>query len=172
MSYKIVDKFTTAFESEDYVVFLKTNFQSPVLNERGNVVRWTQDADNYVYGIFPNRKVSKKGMMSEGYVKPRGNILTWKDKLRVTDTMEYDALSEDLPATWEEFSDLLTKLVIDHIVGDNTIVIENAESWQKLGAARRKILRKKMEEVVDGVVGRKADPDAPVLDPYPLAMAQ
>lgn len=154
---------------KDYLVFLKTNFQSPVLNAKGNIVKWTQDADNYVYGLFPNRK--RRGMMSESYVKPQGEILSWKDKLRPTDAMELDALSEDLPATWEEFSDLLTKLRIDGEVEDGVIVIEDAATWQKLGAARKRLLRKQMEDCIEGTVGRELPPDAPICDPYPLAMA-
>lgn len=169
MSYKIVKEFTADMADKDYVVFLKTNFQTPVLNAKGNVVRWTQDADNYVYGIFPNRK--SRGMMSESYVKPEGDILTWKDKLRKTDTMELDALSEDLPATWLEFSDLLTKLVIDHTVEDGTVVIEDAGTWQKLRAARKRLLRKEMDEVMQGG-GYAETAETPICDPYPLAMAE
>lgn len=168
MEYEIVEGYTPEIEDKDYVVFLKTDFQTPVLNEKGKVVRWTQDADNYIYAIFPNRKGS--GMMVDSYVKPQGDILTWKDKLRKTGTMEYDALSEDLPATWDEFSDLLTKLVIDHTVGDGCIVIEDATTWQKLRAARKRLLRKQMDEVMDGG-GVKATADTPVCDPYPLAFA-
>ena len=165
MSYKIVKEYTPEVEGKDYVVFCKTNFQTPELNAKGNVVRWKQDADNYVYALFPNRK--GRGMMSESYVKPQGDILTWKDKLRKTETMELDALSEDLPATWEEFSDLLTKLVVDHTVADGCIVIEDAGTWQKLRAARKRLLRKQLEEVMEGG-GFAADADTPVCDPYPL----
>lgn len=166
----MVDKYTPDMEGKDYVVFLKTNFLTPVLNAKGNVVRWERDADNYVYGIFPNRKTSKKGMMAESYVKPKGEILTWKDKLKKTDTMELDALSEDLPATWDEFSDLLTKLVVDHTVDNGVVVIEDAATWQKLNAARRKVLRKEMDSVMDGVVGKPLPTDAPICDPSPLAL--
>lgn len=168
MSYKIVKEFSPEFEDKDYVVFLKTNFQSPVLNAKGNVVRWVMDEDNYVYGLFPNRKT--KGMMSESYVKPRGEITKWKDKLNRTETMELDALSEDLPATWEEFSDLLTKMVVDHTVGDGVIVIEDATTWQKLRAARKRLLRKQIEGVMEcGVPDSEVAKDAPICDPYPLA---
>lgn len=169
MSYKFVHEYTPDVEGKDYVVFCKTNFQSPVLNEKGHVVRWTQDADNYVYALFPNRR--GKGLMSESYVKPEGEITCWKDKLRKTDTMELDALTQDLPATWEEFSDLLTKLVIDHTVSDGCIVIEDATTWQKLRAARKRMLRKQMDEVMQGG-GLPEDAETPICDPHPLAMAR
>ena len=170
MSYKMIEKYTPEVEDKDYVVFLKTNFQSPVLNAKGNVVKWVQDKDNYVYGIFPNRQTSKNGMMVESYVKPEGHILTWKDKLKKTDTMELDALSQDLPATWDEFSDLLTKLVVDHTVDDGVIVIEDAATWQKLRSARKRLLRKEMDAVVEGKGEKEKSAFTPICDPYPLAI--
>ena len=170
MSYKIVKQYTPELETKDYIVFLKTNFQSPVLNEKGNIVRWEQDGDNYVYGVFPNRKTNKSGLMNESYVKPQGEITSWKDKLRKTETMELDALSEDLPATWEEFSDLLTKLVLDNTVGDGVIVIEDAATWQKLRSARKRLLRKEMDAVVDGKGEKEKSAFTPICDPYPLAI--
>lgn len=148
MAYEIAKKFTPEMEGKDYVVFLKTNFQSPILNEKGNICGWRQDADNYTYAIFPNRRISKTSMMSESYVKPEGSITCWKDKLPKDQTMELDALTQDLPATWDEFSDLLTKLVSDHTVRDGVIVIEDAATWQKMSAARRKLLRKEFEESI------------------------
>lgn len=169
MSFKMIHEYTPEVEDKDYVVFCKTNFQSPVLNARGKVVRWTQDADNYVYALFPNRR--RGGMMSESYVKPQGEILTWKDKLRPTDAMELDAMSEDLPATWDEFSDLLTKLVVDNTVSNGCVVIEDATTWQKLRAARKRLLRKQMDDVMQGG-GYAETADTPICDPYPLAMAQ
>ena len=169
MAYKFINEYTPEVEDKDYIVFLKTNFQTPVLNAKGNVVRWEQDADNYVYGLFPNRKMNKTGMMLEGYVKPEGDITTWADKLPKTDTMEIDALSEDLPASEAEFSDLLAKLVADHTVDDGVIVIKDATTWQKLRAARKRILRKQLDDIInwDGDEGLN-DPDAPIIDPYPL----
>ena len=164
MPYRVVDGYTPDIEKKDYIVFLKTNFQSPILNARGKVVRWVMDDDNYLYGIFPNRKT--RGMMSESYMKPSGDVKTWKDKLPMVETMELDALSEDLPASWEEFSDLLDKLVADHTVDDGVIVIKDATTWQKLRAARKRILRKELEDVVESCV--EEPPDTPICDPYPL----
>ena len=170
MSYKMIAQYTPEIEDKDYIVFLKTNFQSPILNEKGHVVKWVQDKDNYVYGAFPNRKTSKNGMLVESYVKPEGGILSWKDKLRVTETMELDALSEDLPASWNEFSDLLTKLVVDHTVGDGVVVIEDATTWQKLRSARKRLLRKQMDAVMDnaGTPDSEVSAGTPICDPYPL----
>ena len=167
MNCRIVEQFTPALETEDYVVFLKTNFQSPILNAKGNVVKWKQDDDNYVYGMFPNRKTTKNGMMAESYMKPQGKVMTWKDKLEKFDTMELDALSEDLPASWDEFQELLSKMVAENTIGGNTIVIRDAATWQKLRAARKRLLRKQMDAVLDEG-GREVPYDAPICDPYPL----
>ena len=172
MSYKIVAEYTPEVEDKDYVVFCKTNFQTPVLNARGKVVRWTQDADNYVYALFPNRRMHGSELIAESYVKPHGEILSWKDKLRPVDTMELDAMTVDLPATWEEVSDLLTKLVVDHTVSDGCVVIEDATTWQKLRVARRKLLRARMDEVLNAECGNKEDADTPICDPYPLAISE
>ena len=174
MSYKIVGRYTPDMADKDVIVFLKTNFQSPILNDKGKVVKWVRDADNYVYGMFPHRRMGKQGMTAETYVKPEGSILTWRDKLRVTETMELDALSEDLPASWEEYSDLLTKLVVDHTVGDGVIVIEDAATWQKVNDSRKRVLRKQMEDVLKGggIPSDEIPVDAPIIDPYPLAICE
>lgn len=168
MSFKVVEKFTADMEDKDYVVFLKTNFQSPILNAKGKICGWKQDADNYTYALFPNRRESKKSMMSESYVKPEGEITCWKDKLPKAGTMELDAMTEDLPATWEEFSDLLTKLAVDNRLADGTIVIEDAATWQKLRSARKRLLRKEFEERCAPHKGTESREDS-YFHQYPLA---
>lgn len=170
MSYKIVKNYTPDMDGKDVLVFLKTNFQHIGTDARGKrcVV---MDDDNYVYAMFPKRNLRREGDIPscESYVKPEGDILTWRDKLGRVETCELDALAEDVPATWDEFSDLLTKLVVDNTVGDGVIVIEDAGTWQRLGAARRKLYRKQMGELVDGLPGRPGERTGQV---YPLAMAE
>lgn len=167
MSFKIEEKYTPEMEDKDILVFLKTNFFTVGTTKHGKKCA-IPDKSNYVYGFFPKRKATKGGTSCESYVKPEGDILTWKDKLNKGSTLELDALSEDIPASWEEYSDLLAELVRTHKVGDDTIVIEDATTWQKLNAARKRFLRKQMEEVVKFNESRNVARQGQV---YPLAYA-
>ena len=62
----------------------------------------------------------------------------------------------------------MAELVRTHKVGDDTIVIEDATTWQKLNAARKRFLRKQMEEVVKFNESRNVARQGQV---YPLAYA-
>lgn len=147
MSYKMVEQYTADMEEKDVLLFLKTDFQHVGTDANGKrcVIA---DKDNYIYAIFPNRKVNKDGTRCECYVKPEGSILSWKWKLRTGETLELDALTVDVPASWEEYSDLLTKLVVDGVLGDDVIVVEDAGSWQKMNGARKRALKKQIDEII------------------------
>lgn len=171
MNYKKVEKYTPAMEKADYIVFLKTDFKDPILNAKGKVVGWKRTPDNYVYGIFPNRRTTRTGMMCASYAAPDNqDVRTWKDKLPLIETTELDALAEDVPATKEEFSALLEKLVRDRTVSDGVIVIEDASTWQKLGAARRRVYRRQIEDIISPQNHAKENysPSYPTI--YSLAM--
>lgn len=171
MSFKMEEKYTPAMADRDVLVFLKTNFCHIGDDAKGRR-RKIMDKDNYVYAMFPNRQMRSRGIPScESYVKPEGNILSWKNKLPKTETCELDALSEDVPATWDEYSDLLTKLVVDNTVREGVIVIEDASTWQKLGEARRKLYRRQLGDIIEEGV-RKDKPDCERRgEVYPLAIA-
>lgn len=171
MSFKMEEKYTAAMADKDVLVFLKTNFCHNGYDAKGKK-RKIRDKDNFVYAMFPNRNMRRHGIPScESYVKPEGHILSWKDKLPKTETCELDALTEDIPASWEEYSDLLTKLVVDHTVGEGVVVIEDASTWQKLGEARRKQYRKQLGEIIEeGVRKDKRDIERRG-EVYPLAIA-
>ena len=167
-TYTIAKQYTEDMAGQDILVFLKTDFKHIGKDANGKkcVVR---DDDNYVYAMFPKRSRGGKGVPScEAYVKPHGSILTWKDKLAAVEASELDALSEDIPASWEEYSDLLTKLVLDHTVGDGVIVIEDATTWQKMGAARKRLYAQTMREIIDGTVGTEERERCGTV--YPLAL--
>lgn len=147
MSYKMVEQYTADMAEKDVLVFMKTDFQHVGTDAKGKrcVIA---DNDNYVYAIFPNRKVNKDGTRCECYLKPEGNILSWKGKLKPSETLELDALAVDVPAAWDEYSDLLTKMVVDGLLGDSVIVVEDAGSWQKMGGARKRALKKQIDEII------------------------
>ena len=91
MSFKIEEKYTPEMEDKDILVFLKTNFFTVGTTKHGKKCT-IPDKSNYAYGFFPKRKATKGGTSCESYVKPEGNILTWKDKLNKGSTLELDAL--------------------------------------------------------------------------------
>ena len=148
--WSLAKKYTQEMADRDILVFLKTNFQHIGKDEHGKRCVIT-DEGNYVYAMFPNRKMRNKGIPAcESYMKPEGDILTWRDKLPKVETSELDALSEDVPATWDEYTDLLTQMVKEGTVCDGVIAIEDATSWQRLGAARKKAYRKMLGDIIDG----------------------
>lgn len=165
MSFRMEEQYTADMEHKDYCVFLKTDFKEPVYNANGTVVGSKLTDENYVYAIFPNRHPSrnKTSMMCESYAKPKGDVKTWSEKLERIDTLELDALSEDKPATFEEFGDLLIKLAADNTLRDGTIVIEDATAWQKLGSARKRLYRQQIEDLA-GLSGHS--PNENVLAKY------
>jgi len=146
---KFVDKYTADIADKDYFVFLKTPWKELRYDENAKRKLWKRTEDNFVYALRPNRMVRGSRVAAEAYAMFAGKLqkiynavldsITQDCPLNLADACETD--DPDVVAEKEEdfaeYDVLVSALAKEKVFGSDSVIVEDAESWQKDNATKK-----------------------------------
>lgn len=140
---RFVEQFSEALLGEDVFVFFKTPWVEMVYDEKLKRKVWRRTNENYAYALRPYTMIHGSRVAAEAYTiwagrlqKIRSNVL---DPIVLDEPLDLsdECVTDDERTAREKREDyaaydaLVIELAKEHITTKDSVIVEDARSWQK-----------------------------------------